>query len=709
MRTPRRSQRSVAVGIAVVVATAAWAGPVTAADPTSARAATVAAAAPTSAWYMATPEGPLTSDNATFTSFAPPPGRHYAQLRATASNNFPYEIYLEGPDATPIAPGVYADATGTPQAGHPFLFTNFSCLDSGGSFVVHEVTFAADGSVTQLAADYTTPCQLTDSSGAVRFNSSWPVKAIQPIGNSVDLGEVQTGTPAHATVTLRSVGTLPLTVSALTIGGPGASAWSIAADGCSGIPVAPGDSCSYDVVVSPSTSGDLDAGVFVHSDAVTPDVRTTSLHAHGQIATTTTIVTSPTLITAGNRFSIRASVSPQPEGGRFDISVDGGSTYFWTVYLNPGQPMVVVDLGPIPVGAHTMRALFVSATNAFAGSDSGTDTFYVGDATTTTISTNRTSVYGSQPPTITASVAGPTGLTGGTLTITDYTTMSVLGSIPVTSATKSLQVTPVLAVGSHTIAAEYSGTNDYGPSSAGLGINVLPDTGVALTKVVVTPTTFYPYRDSYLDYVTIGGTLDELATVSIAVYSSSGHRVARSNLGTRSGAYAYRWTGRSSTGSILPAGRYRVVQTLHDLTGHALATTAYVTLSTKRLYTQTVTLTKSARQYAKRAASWIGWQFSIPSATIYRSMTLRVYGVTGVPPAVFGAWDFRSCSAAAPWSPSCVSRTRNLSYTLGWASLGLSTVNNRSGHLVRAFVFAPYLSSGAVSMVALKVTFGILR
>lgn len=666
------------------------------------------AVTPASAWYSASTEGPITSDLATFSS--PAPGQSPYSIVSAIGPNIGNWVYLEGADTTPIAVGTYSDARDTITPGHPLLNPAIGCSTGGtGWFVVHEVSFSGDGSLTMLAVDYRIECN--DHSylreEAVRFNSNWPVKALQPVGNHVDLGNVVTGSSARFTSTLRSVGTVPFTVSSIDITGAGAGAWSIDMDACTGNTIAPGDTCTYDVVAAPTTSGEFEAGAVVNSDAITPSVRTTRLLVHGLIATTATVETLPSQVDTGSVFHIRGTVSPTPDGGRIDFTLDG--MWAGSPQLAGGNSMDVWA-GPLAVGAHTMRAQFVGTQGTYANSDSGTITFFVGDVTTTTIATSRSTVYEGQAATLTATVAGPAGLTGGTLTITDFTTSTVLGSIPVTTTARSFHVAPALAVGDHLIVAAYTGTTDFTGSQSSIGVTVLPDSGVALTKVTVTPTTFYPYHDGYRDTASIGGTLDEPATVSIAIYSSSGHRVALVSLGTKTGVYAYRWTGKSSSGAILASGRYRAVQTLRDTTGHTLVKASFVTISAKRLYWHTVTVTKTASQYTKRAPSWIGWTFSVPSATVYKSMVLSVYGVTGVPPAQFGAWNYAICGYYATWGPSCILHAGYLPMTTGWVSKSLSVTNERYAHTVRAFVYAnSYGSVGKVSTVRLKVTYGVLK
>jgi hypothetical protein len=163
-------------------------------------------------------------------------------------------------------------------------------------------------------------------------------------------------------------------------------------------------------------------------------------------------------------------------------------------------------------------------------------------------------------------------------------------------------------------------------------------------------------------------------------------------------------------GVALAGGKYRIVQSLRDTTGHTLTTSSTVALSKKRLITHTAYLYKTARQYSKRASDWIGWQFTLPSATVYKTLSFGVYGKsTVVPASYYGAWDTRLCSFAGGWSPGCANPVKTLGFSLAWYSSSLSTRYNRSGRYVRGFAFASYAGGGAVVRVRLKVVYGVLR
>ncbi|APV50829.1 hypothetical protein BWI17_14715 [Betaproteobacteria bacterium GR16-43] len=89
------------------------------------------------------------------------------------------------PLGAPIAPGAYENAQrypfqpgGTPGLSfYAFSFMPISCNTLTGRFVVHEATFAGDGTVQRFAADFEQRCDSFGSelhTGQVRFNSLVP-------------------------------------------------------------------------------------------------------------------------------------------------------------------------------------------------------------------------------------------------------------------------------------------------------------------------------------------------------------------------------------------------------------------------------------------------------------------------------------------------------------------------------------------------------
>ena len=87
--------------------------------------------------------------------------------------------------------------------------------------------------------------------------------------NPTDFGIIGGGgpPPAPKKVTISSTGLIPLSITAISIGGAGASSFSIVADGCTGKRIAPGSSCQVVVGVSIASAGQQTARLQVADNA----------------------------------------------------------------------------------------------------------------------------------------------------------------------------------------------------------------------------------------------------------------------------------------------------------------------------------------------------------------------------------------------------------------------------------------------------------
>ena len=270
--------------------------------------------------------------------------------------------------------------------------------------------------------------------------------------------------------------------------------------------------------------------------------------------------------------------------------------------------------------------------------------------------------------------------------------------------------TKAWGLGAHALTASYDpGLNpDFaGSTSSNWNINLVPG-AVDATGVGVQYTTFYPYKDGYRDTVAIRGVRSERASVAIRVYSPTGHLVKSAAVTAGTGPYAVSWNGRTSSGAMLAAGTYKVVQVLTDSTGSKLTVTSSVVLSGKRLATHTATITQKGSKYVLTEytgvttsstagwAHWVGsvarpagvaWQFNLPSAVTYRSLTFRVEAKTrdGWMRMVHtGCGDFDYCSI----SPMDGAPVGNSTGSLAWYAATGSASLHRSGRLVRGVVLA---------------------
>ena len=373
-----------------------------------------------------------------------------------------------------------------------------------------------------------------------------------------------------------------------------------------------------------------------------------------------------------------------------------------------------------------VQLIRVTGTGTFpdtpVGSSSPTQVFSVTDVGTTPV-TVATTGFDSLDPGDFAIVAD--ACTGTTLAVGDTCTIGVqFRPVDVGSRRARLRLDADTALGQH--GYPLAGTALPAPP---------PDTDVDAVNVGVSTSTFYPPKDGSRDTVSIRGTLNETGTVSIAIYSTkTGHRVLLKSLGTKIGAYAFAWGGRSTSGTLQPAGKYRVVQTIVDALGHTRSWTSYATISTKRLYLHTATLTRSGSSIVARgtgAGGWcrtgssvytrgiklysgslyaaVGYTFTVPSASVYRSFKLYVTGRSGSRTAEIGLQDFR---LGTTWVVQNFAPLRAAGPGYGPFGITVNPTGHRSGHTVRAMVAVENFGGAAsfdVRSVKLVVVYGLLR
>ena len=109
----------------------------------------------------------------------------------------------------------------------------------------------------------------------------------------------------------------------------------------------------------------------------------------------------------------------------------------------------------------------------------------------------------------------------------------------------------------------------------------------------------------------------------------------------------------------------------------------------------------------------VGWQFTLPTATAYRSISMGVYGymsaqAMGVPPGSMLAQDFSVCGYSSTWDISCFNHSKTLRSSIGWSSRSLSPTLNRHGTAVRVAV-SEYFGWMKIYKVRVVVTYGLLK
>jgi hypothetical protein len=303
--------------------------------------------------------------------------------------------------------------------------------------------------------------------------------------------------------------------------------------------------------------------------------------------------------------------------------------------------------------------------------------------------------------TVVLSQVDPPGpATGATGDVTVSEGATVLDTCTLASGT--CDVTLALATGDHTLTVSYPGDAAFLASSKDVTWTVIADT-VDATGVGLSRTTFYPYRDGYRDTVTARGTRNESISVTIKVFSPANKLLKRVDLASAKGAYAWAWNGRNASGTMYPAGRYKITQKLTDDFDTTRTWTSYVTLSAKRLYTYTKTLTQTYSQRKYQNANGVIWVFTLPSATLYKKLVFKTYAKSG-PGGSFGPQDYTICSGL---DGDCVAPWAKIGNSFAWRSVTGSVSNNRSGRTVRLYAWSTTRSNLKYGRVV--VTYAILK
>ena len=111
----------------------------------------------------------------------------------------------------------------------------------------------------------------------------------------------------------------------------------------------------------------------------------------------------------------------------------------------------------------------------------------------------------------------------------------------------------------------------------GIRTAALPDPSVRAWSSL-SATSIWPALDGYRDTVTLTRRMAEPARAVLRIYNPWGTRIRQISYRFDTGIATYRWNGRSSTGVILAAGRYKLVLSWRDLAGNPRTSIQYVTL-----------------------------------------------------------------------------------------------------------------------------------
>jgi hypothetical protein len=407
-----------------------------------------------------------------------------------------------------------------------------------------------------------------------------------------------------------------------------------------------------------------------------------------------------------------AGTTPTGTVELYDVT-GGGNTLLDNAVLD-GAGEVQLTFPAAPAGTYDIDARYLGD-DTYDVSEGGEQFTLTLEPSQTTLTSSHTTIQTHHAVTLTAEVSAAGAPLSGSVTFRRSLNGGApvsLGSVAISGSSPQTvtKVVPSLPVGNVTITATWGGNTTFeGSTSDPVAITVRPDT-VQATGIGVSLTTFYPVRDGYRDAVAARGTRQEPISVGIRIYASSGRLVRTASFQRRTGAYGFAWNGRNNGGVLQSPGRYRIVQTLRDAAGTTKVVAKFVTLSHKRLFFRSTTLTKTVNQASRESASAIAWQFTMPAATVYRSIRVGIYGYApvGTPGLAFGPQDFDQCGPRT-WDVRCVNRIGSIGGAVQWYSRRANTVLDRNGRYVRVYAWARPGGSGAVARARVVVTYWVLR
>ncbi|TMF34434.1 MAG: choice-of-anchor D domain-containing protein [Chloroflexi bacterium] len=590
-------------------------------------------------------------------------------------------IDVRAPDASTLVPGTYENAERASFAspGHPGLDVygdGRGCNTVSGRFTVHEATWGLDGKPTVFSATLEQHCE----GGApalfveLRIGSTRPLAALTADTTALAFGDQAIGTSsAPQTATYTSAGNADVTIASVGLVFSDADQYTIATDTCSGQTLAPGATCSVSVRFAPTRLAFVLASLDVAYQGVHDGVRV-NLQGNPILGPASNDAIANAVVVDSVPFHHVADASLVTTDPSDPACLSHGPTAWYRF-----TPTVTTQYE-----ASTAASLFATVLCVFKGSPGSLTLVEAND-----------DWNGTQQSRV---------LFPGVIGTTYYLMVGAQAGYPPSILDLTLAVGP-------------------------------PDQVVSATGVGVNTSTFYPYRDAYKDTVLIRGTLGEWATVKVAIYNASTNGKVRAfDLGLRRGAYSVAWNGLTAAGTRVAAARYKVVQTLQDQLGNKLTAVAYTTVSWKRLYTYSGSKTLYGAQYSfhgdpgngsistrsafyrgikvTSGSSWagVGYTFSLPAATVYKSVTFKVLGKS---PNARQGWQ-------AVWNPSRGSYLVVESYDLAkhigpsyrWWSTGGSLATHQRSRVTRAIVMSIYEGGSVtfdISKVQLSYTYGVLR
>ncbi|MFN8629467.1 MAG: Ig-like domain-containing protein [Chloroflexota bacterium] len=417
-------------------------------------------------------------------------------------------------------------------------------------------------------------------------------------------------------------------------------------------------------------------------------------------------------VPAGMTSQITATVSGQSGTPTGDVEFSLDAVVVQTTTLDVNGQAVYTLPADASAGTHQLRAHYLGD-GTYVATEATTSIFVGPRDVLVALSVPASASPGEQiSATVTVTDAGTTGSVpvAGHITIQlDGNAMTPVASFDLPTTQATIDTTGWTA-GVHQLRAFYDpGLNTDHNAGASpnqditLAVNTLDVTGVGVQYA-----TFYPYKDGYRDTDAIRGTRNETAKVAIRIYNSKGKLVRSASVASGIGTWSFAWNGRTAGGAALAAGKYTVRQVVTDSKNLSKTFTSFITFSSKRLYTYTIALRKTAKQLARNGGTWFGWTFTLPSATVYKKLVFSVYGQSGLPAGLFGPHNYAVCPSTTVWSyNTCMTPWTTFPTTASWKSVTGHVKNNRHGTTVRMYAVGG--TRTAVAYARVTVTYQVLR
>lgn len=525
---------------------------------------------------------------ATFTTSTLSVGSHTITVQYAGSTNF------SGSTSSTITQEIVSASTTTTltSSTNPSPFgssvTFTATVASGGAVPTGTVTFIVDGTSVGTGN--------LNSGGVATFSTSTlpmgsHVVSAQYGSTTSFAGSTSSDLTQVVTAATTSV-TLSTSENPSTIGTPVTFTASVTSSAGT-----PGGTVTFLDGGSPIGSGNLNAsGVATFTTgalSLGSHAITAQYEANGNYAASTSSTLTQTVVPYSTTTAISSSLNPSPFGQivTFTATVtSGGGTPSGTVTFFDGVNSIGIgglngtgvatfSISTLSIGSHDITAQYGASGN-FAGSTSSAVTQIVNSAaTSTTIESSLTpSAFGSNV-TFTATVTSSAGTPGGTVTF--FNGVSELGTITLNAGGIATFSTAALAVGTHSITAQYSGNSSYaGSTSSPLTQTVNPAPTTTSLATSGTPAVFGSSITFTATVVSSGGS----PSSGVVTFLRGGISIGTANVNLSGVA--------SLTLSSLPGGSHTITGQFGGNTNFAPSTSPAITQTINPIATS-ITLSSS--------------------------------------------------------------------------------------------------------------------